>query len=342
MYGARKGLSVALLLVLVSLLSAQITLHTAHALLADSTAAKRAVRSSGFYRQTEEALITSLASGLEGGDASVPVGAETAREIVRTVLPPGRLEAMGDATVDGLRTWLLGRTVRPEIIIDLSDIRRALPGALRSAVEAQVAQLPVCTPQQAAQLVRNTGGSIPPCRSADPKVNQALIDRALQPAAIEALIPARIDVAAQIEAANGPGFWDEANLALRNVRFALGLVPWGWVAVCSLLLLLWLLNRDRWYSPLGWAGVALVLGGGLPLLAGWGILQWIVPGMAPSRMGNPAETGLAAMAQALLTAMATSLRNLSLMVLLMGLTFVAVALYGAIRGERSERPGAPA
>ncbi|HEY3367746.1 MAG TPA: hypothetical protein VGK74_22030 [Symbiobacteriaceae bacterium] len=247
---------------------------------------------------------------------------------VDQVLPSAQVQAVVETVIDGLQRWFVSDAPRPEIVLDLAFMRSALPGAVHAAMAAKVASLPACTPAQSQALLQDTDGEPLSCKPPD-SVLQALTDRMLPPDDL-ARLPDQAAIAAMAEGTGGPAGWEQANARRSQARFYLSLLPWGWGVIGVLLLLLALLNRDRRYTPFGWIAAALLLGGGVPLLAALTCAR-LLPYFVSSMTDGGPNTGLVQIVLGtLLQWIAATLRNISLLVTLAGLGSLIAAVSGVI------------
>lgn len=329
----RKILSVLLLLLIVPTICGQIAVQTARSLLLDPAVPERLARESGFAGEVERAVMLQVSGSLTGGATPLNLTRAEAEALVRTVLPPARIELHTAVMVGGLQRWLAGQTQRPEILIDLRAEQAALPAALIAVAEAKVATLPVCTTQEAIRYAAGPRTEMPPCRLSDPKANRAIIEYVVANAHLENYIPAQLDVAAQF----GPAFWDEQPGGFQAVRLGLSLVPYGWAVTGFLLLLLALLNLDRWYTPFAWVGGALIAGGGLMLVGALGALSVALPLLLQAAGAGGFGEAIAA---ALVGGAAVTMRNLSAIVAAAGLASVVVAVAGSVSSGPASRDAA--
>lgn len=316
-------------MILVPLLLAQMAAHTARSLVTDPESVKQVARESGVYAKVEQQLVANLTAGADRQGARLPLIQAEIRQLVRQVLPPTRVEAMGDRVADGMHAWLMGQRRRPDIVLDLSDVRREFPEAVRQMLYEKVAALPVCTPAQALQLLNSYGGGMPPCKSPDERINRSMVDRAVAEARVEEMIPTRYDLAAQFEALYGPWFWQEAEVSVAGARVVLGLIPWGWGVIAILLLLLALLNLDQWWTPFGWIAAPLLIGGGLITLGAL-VAVAMVPRLGPGDWSS-------AIAFSLLHSAGIALRQTGMLVALAGLGCLVLAVAGRLISPPPDR-----
>lgn len=335
----RKVLSVLLVLIIMSAVSGQIAAHSARELLADPAASKEILRQSGIYVQMETFLVDQLSAGFSQSDLQFTRAEVNA--IVTGVLPAGRLQLMAEGAVEGLHTWFWSGAARPQIVIDLTESRQALPAVLRPIIRAKVEALPVCTTAQAAQVALTYKGGMPPCKSSSADFNRMVVDRAIPDTELQKMVPGRVDVTAELEAQNGPDFWPEMSASLANARYALNLVPYGWGVILVLLALLALLNLDRWYTPFGWMAAPLLLGGGLLLGVGLVGVNIALPFLQDAMVtGDAAGALVFSMIRAAVQTLFLSMRNISLIVSLAGLGSVIIAVAGKVMAPPADGPGA--
>lgn len=332
LYGLRKFVSVLLVLVLCPLLLVQITASAGRSLVKDADRLKGIVRETGIYATLQAGLVEQFAGSLEGGELEL-TEAEMAT-LANGMLPAARLQAIFESMIDGMHAWFWSDEPRPTITLDLSEMRAALPGALRPIIVAQIEALPVCSSAQGAQLAASYEGGMPPCKSADPAFNARVIDLVFADAQLQETVPERLDLTSQLEQSNGPEFWAETRESFTTVRRALDLIPWGWGLIAFLIGLLALLNLDRWYVPFGWIGVTLLIGGSLALaggMLGTGLTYLMVQGAEASDGG--AE--LLGLVQAVADRWFSIGRQVGLLTMVLGVGSVTVAIVGKRRAPPS-------
>lgn len=331
----RAFLSTLLVLALIPTLWGQMAAHTVRSMILDPVATKAVIRDSGVYLQMERLLVQEVSAGLRNPENPIPFTEAEVSGLVGRVVPASRLQSLAEQAIDGLYQWFLTESLRPTLVLDLSPIRAELPGAVRAVIQAKVEALPVCSANQAAQLAVTYKGGMPPCKSPDARFNRMVIDSAMPTAEIEQLIPDRLDVAAELEDRQGSAFWEDLNTSLSLARTGLGLIPYGWGVVGVMMLLLLLLNMRTWYSPFGWLAAPLLVAGGLMLVTAWVGVGIVLPILTGATVAGTAGADVAAsVAKIALGSLALSLRNLSLLVSLVGLGFLILAVAGSLTGSR--------
>lgn len=266
LYGLRKFVSVILLLVLCPVLLLQLTASAGRSLVRDADLLKEIVQETGIYAELQADLVEQLAGSLDGGELDLTEAEMTT--LANGVLPATRLQTMLESMIDGMHGWFWSDEPRPTIILDLTQMRAALPEAIRPIIAARIEALPVCSATRAAQLAASYQGGMAPCKSPDPAFNQRVIERVASDPQLQAMIPERLDLTSRLEQSEGPDYWVDARESFTSVRSALDLIPFGWGVIALLLALLALLNLDRWYVPFGWIGATLLIGGSLALVGG--------------------------------------------------------------------------
>lgn len=323
----RKLLSVILVLILFPLVVGQITASAARSLLSDSVFTKEVMRESGIYTEMEAFLVDQLSEGFQR--SAIQFTRAEVYSIVTGALPASRLQAVSEAAIEGLHKWFWSGASRPDVVIDLTGARRALPSVIRPIIVAKVEALPVCTAAQAAQLALSYSGGMPPCKSPNATFNKMVIDRAVSDADLENLMPARVDLAAELEMSNGPDFWRELSADIRSARLGLDMIPFGWGLIAILLALVALLNLDRWYTPFGWVAAPLLAGGSVLLLVGLVGVNLAVPMLRGTVVTGDAEGAFAiSVMRAAVETLFISMRTISMIVALTGLGCVIVAVAG--------------
>lgn len=335
----RKSLSVILLLVIVPLLIAQIALQSIRTLLLDPAFPKQVMRESGLYAMVERSLVDRVVAEVRPEELGLPLTRQEIARVIQRVMPAHQMEQVGDQVMDGLYAWAWGSDPYPTLMVDLSDLRRSLDAAVRAELEARIEALPVCTREQAMQVALRSEAGMPPCKAPEKEQNRVFVDHVMQNLDLDRLLPRQIDLAAEIGAEGGPGFWEKVWDDLQLVRFVLNLIIWGWVLVTLLLLLLALLNLDSWHTPFGWVGAAGVLAGAPLALTGLGGAALLVP-LAERAVGSSDLATTVVMTGA--QRWSETLGNVSLTVLLLGVAAVALAVYGRMNvPPSSEAPPLP-
>ncbi|MFZ5814573.1 MAG: hypothetical protein ACOY93_04665 [Bacillota bacterium] len=337
MRSLRKGLSVLLVLFIVPILMGQIALHSARSLLSDPAFPKQVIREAGVQAEVERWMLAALREQVRPEQFGVSLSRERLNRIIHRILPPAQLTAMGEQVVDGLVAWAWGEEPYPNLVLDLTEVRRGVIPAVRAELQAEVDSLPVCTREQLLQLAKSPPTGIPPCKTADKRLNDAFVEAMLRRLDLERLLPLQVDLAAAIADRQGPDFWTGAWQEIQAIRAGLDLILWGWAVVTLLLLVLLLLNLDRWYAPLGWLGAVGILAGGPLALAGAGgpLVGRLVQPWLPTEGQGVASAAV----QIGLRAVTEAVQGLSFTVLLAGLAVVAVAVYGRMTDPPPERAG---
>ncbi len=333
MYALRKTLSVLLVLILVPVLMGQITAHTARDMLLDAAFPQRIAREADLYVKLEAIITEGIVETALQQPSPLPVTRADIERFAREVLPAERIQRIAEDVMAGLHAWALGSDPVPELYVDLSEVREALPEAVRTIVTEKMAELPVCTQDQLAQLIGRTGSELPACRTDDPRLNQVIIDQVVAGLNVDQ-VPARVDLATVWQGDAGPAMWEENWYRLQEARLVLNAIPYGWAVVGFLLLLLALLNLDRWYTPFGWIGAVGLLGGGLVFVGAISLAGLALPAMAAAVVGAPEAEVILDVVRAAISALAVPLRNNSFLVILIGLAAVIIAVVGAITAPK--------
>lgn len=335
----RGILSVLLILILIPVLWAQMAAHTVRTFVLDPQATETLLQDSGAYQELEQVVVLQLSAGLSGPGSPIAFSDVEVKSLVSKVLPADQIQALAETAFEGVHSWLLSGDVRPQVVLDLSRVQTALPGAVQAVVEKKVEALPVCTVQQAAQLAQTYKGGMPPCKSPDPAFNRTVVEKAISMSDLERMIPARLDVAAALEAQE-PGFWQRYEEPLTRFRMGLSWIPYGWGLVGILLLLLTLLNLHAWHAPFGWLSAPLLIAGGTMLAVTWVGTGMLIPLLTGASVGDgPGGEGLARLAQMAAETLMLSLRNLGMLVALVGLGCLIVSVAGSVLSHRPQEPG---
>lgn len=323
----RKMLSVLLMLILVPLIWTQITVQAASSFIGDPASVKRVLQQSGLHSDLEGVLVDQLSEVFDNPDMGISFTGDEVRSIVKEVMPATRIAGYTDHLIDEAYAWFENGTDRPNLDLDLTPVRAALPAALRRVVTEKIERLPVCTTAQALLLKATYQGGMPPCKSPNPEDNRRMVEQAMPDADVQKMVPSRIDLDQQIEASAGPGFWQDAGQKAALLRSSLKLVALGWVVLALVLLALVALNLDRWFTPFGWAGTSLLLGGGFMWAISYLGMQVVPVIFGPgSGYGRQVEVAAALLASVVLSLM----RGLGLTVALVGLGGIIVAVAGRL------------
>lgn len=326
----RKVCSVLLILLLIPLIWAQIAAQTARELLFDPAFTKSVVHQSGLYLQLEQRLVDELAANFTGPQIPVEFTTDEIRTLVNRVLPASRLQVLAEASIDGLHAWFISGTVRPNMVVDLTDVQLALPPALRQLLESKVAALPVCTASQALELVRTYNGGMPPCRSGNASFDRMVIDRAMRSSEVERLIPPRFDLAVEMELRYGEDFWTQKSRWFGTARLGVLATKLGWYVIAALVVALAMLNREQWHTPFAWVATPLLIAGATTLTVGWigaGVLLPFVDTLtAPTQPSGAVVYSLVKMAMESLT---VAMKDLGLLISLSGLACLVIAMAGS-------------
>lgn len=336
MRALRKTLSFVLLLLTVPLLFAQIAIHSVRSLVLDPAFPKQVMREAGVYTAVERSITDSLLQHVRSKQPDLPLSRERLSRIVSRVLLSLQLEQISERLIDELYAWAWGNDPQPVLLVDLTAVRRTLPVIVRAELEAEVEALPVCTLGQLPDLWLRPPTAMPPCKAADPKVNAAFIDQALRNMNLDQVVPREIELAQEMGGRENPSFWADTWEDLQLVRWALNLTLWGWLVLTLLLLLLALLNLDRWHTPFGWIGAAGILAGGPLVLAGLGATNLLTPVVVNSLGGGAGQGAAAGAVGQAVRAVSETVRNLSFTVLLLGLAAIAVMVYGKMNDQPPE------
>lgn len=327
MFGLRKFLSVLLVLLLCPIVLGQIAAASARTLLRDSAFTKQVVRESGIYVEMESLLVGQLTEGLEDGEIAFTPAEMTS--IVTGVLPAERIERLAEPLLEGFHGWFWSGAPRPELVLDLTDLRTTFPGVMRPIILAKIEALPVCSASQAAQLEASFKGGMAPCKSPNPDFNRRVVERAVSDAQLAKLIPGRVDLAAELERKNGPAFWTELKEQFGEVRTGLDLIPFGWGVIILLLALLAVLNLDRWYTPFGWMAAPLLVGGSIMLSVGALGMGFVQPIIQRAVVDDDAiSTRALAGIQVAMHGLFGLMRNLSIGTVLLGIGCIVLVVVG--------------
>lgn len=312
----------------------QIAASAGRTLVKDATLFKGIVQESGLYSQVQTGLVAQLAESFQGAEVEL-TEAEVAT-LIDKILPATRMQRLTDGMVDGLHGWFWSDEERPTILLDLSEVRAAFPGALRPLIIAKIEALPACSAARGAQLAASYNGGMLPCKPSDAAFNQRVVESITAELALEEFLPERIDLTAQLEEANGSDFWAEMREGFEEARSLLDMVPFGWGVIGLLIGLLALLNLDRWYTPFGWVAATLLIGGGLALFGGM-----LGTGVAQSMIQEAISSGDEAMqvmglAQLGMERLFSLMRQMGLTAAAIGLVCMGIAMIG--RRTQSVRP----
>lgn len=340
----RKFAAVLLVILCLPLVWSTLTVHTVRTAVLQPGFIQQAVAGTGLYGQVP-ALIAAQA-GPELARAQIPVSQAEIEAFAAQVLTPPRLQSLVDPLVDAFFAWLYGRSERPVLIVDLRELKDAFLTALPGFLAAKWEALPLCTPEQV--LALETRDGLPACRPPG-EAGAALwaeLNRALDPAALRQAVPDRIDVGELLlEEPEAAETLTEMNRGRDLFRLATAVAGWWWVLLLVGGVLLTLLNRDRWYTPLGWLG-CLLLWSGLPLIVA-GLAVPAVVAEAEMNMVNAADPDNPAAALALPMARAVGVRLSGaltangLWLAAAGVAAVVAVVVAALSRRRGARGGPP-
>jgi hypothetical protein len=238
-----------------------------------------------------------------------------------------------EPVIDELYVWFWTGTERPQLILDLTEVRTAFPGVIRPILTAKIEALPVCSAKQAAQLAASYQGGMAPCKSPDPSFNRRVVETVATDAELQTLIPAKLDLGDRLDQGDGADFWAETREELGGIRSLLTLIPFGWGLIGLLLVLLAVLNLDRRYTPFGWlaapllfSGLFMVIGG----LIGPALADSIVQGSVTTSDLPPGAAFSAI--QVVADKLFGTMRNLGFGTALIGLGCAITAVIGKRKG----------
>ncbi len=316
-------------MLLVPLIWAQIAAQSARELLLDPTFAKGVISQSGLYLQLERRLVDEFVAAFVGPQSPPQFTPGEFRTLINGVLPAGQIKALAEAAIDDLYTWFDSGKARPELVVDLTAVQQALPPALQQFVEAKVAALPVCTVRQALDLARDYNGGIPPCRSGNAEFDKMMIGRAIQSIGFDQLIPAQFDLVPEVERRYGQDFWTAKSRWFSAAHLVVLATRWGWYLIAALLVVLVMLNREKWHTPFGWASAPLLIAGLTVLTAGWIGMEVLLP--FADTLATPTQASSAivySLVKATLESIAAAMKDMGLFISLGGLACLAVWAVG--------------
>jgi hypothetical protein len=118
------------------------------------------VKNSGIYNNVVPAVIDKSKENAQGqadqGTNDLLANPDV-QGIIKQSVAPSTLERSVDQIATGVYGWLQGKTPQPEFTIDLSDTKQTLVNNLTTYARDRAAKLPVCTPQQLAQMAPQSG-----------------------------------------------------------------------------------------------------------------------------------------------------------------------------------------
>lgn len=355
MKAVRKTLASFLVMLLVPMIVGLTVAQAVHSFLREPGAISSAVRNSGLYDRAQATLSDYLVTTLAADLPSLPVTAAEVTNLIDQVLPASELASIGDQLMSGMQDWVVtGGPIRADLVVDLTGPRERFLTGFTDLIEVKFAALPVCNSQQAQQMLAGElADGFPPCRTEDAQLNRRLIEEALAPLDLAEIVPVRIDLGAELAEIQGDTQAETQEMMTELGMGGLSLptrlstftslgfafLPVAWGVAGFFLLLLALLNLDRWYTPFVWMGIPLLVGGGIAfvmsLIAQFGssaLVRIVVPTDANGEMLLP-------LTESLLGLVGIVLRNVSFPVLLLGLGGVAVTVAGALL-DRPNEPGA--
>jgi hypothetical protein len=197
------------------------------------------------------------------------------RAITALTVPTNLIEDTVEDVVDGYTAWLDGDAALPAIHVELSGWKANAQQNAAAVLTVVLDALPECSAAQVTSLVLGALqsmeaalGQVSGCRPPEP-LYSAVVENAstLLQASLEHA-PDLVDIGALGQLAGAPE--ELAQLKAGIVQLRRGL-QWGWLAIAALGLLGVLLAARSLPQALRWAGLPLLLAGGLTFVFGLGL-----------------------------------------------------------------------
>lgn len=345
----RKLISLPLALLVIPVLWLTLTWQALAATVLQPEWARQSLAGSGAHAALPSLAGTYLQAGLAEQEGPALVSPDDVQSLVDEALPPAAAAELLGAVVDRGYGWLAGREPRPDLEIDLQGVRDRIRAPLDGLLTRRWLALPACTDEQMQALTAEDGGPRTPqpwpaCRPTGEAGGQPPVSAR----ALTDYIPAALDLGAAFERVD-PAIWERLSLVRPALRF---MQQQAWVA--WLVLLAWLgllvgLNLDWWYTPLGWVGWPLLLGGGALALGGVA-LRGLHPLLISPRLPTGGVAGvLDQWSESVLTVFSNQLLLSGLVAggtgLLLALVLIAAAIAAPAPHDRSDsgadRPQGP-
>lgn len=104
---------------------------------------KKTLHNSGLYDQLPSIILDQ--SGAVTGNDQVPIDNATIQSVVKSTFTGAQLQSYSENFIDGMYTWLEGKSPEPTFSIDLSGARTSIAQGVADRAAQRMAGLPPCT-----------------------------------------------------------------------------------------------------------------------------------------------------------------------------------------------------
>lgn len=116
---------------------------------------KDTLKNSGVYGDVVSSVIDQAKNNQTGDTKAVPIDNPEVQAAIKNALPPDYIEQNAGQAIDGIFSWLQGRTETPQFAIDLNEAKQRLATGVADAAYSRAIGLPPCTASQLQNLDRN-------------------------------------------------------------------------------------------------------------------------------------------------------------------------------------------
>lgn len=116
---------------------------------------KDTLRDSGVYTSAVDGIIEQATKEQKTGNEDVPIGDADVQKVIRDTLSPEFLEQTSSSAIDGIFSWLQGKTDQPEFSIELGAAKQRLANGLGDVALARASKLQPCSLEQLQTLNPN-------------------------------------------------------------------------------------------------------------------------------------------------------------------------------------------
>ena len=203
---------------------------------------KQALQKANIYARLPDIALKQTAAMSDNG-VSTPLYDETIQKVVKDQFPPDKLQGYSENFVDGIYSWLTGKSDKPNFRIDLTGTREAIAEAVAQRGVERLNSLPACTSIPT--------GSLDPfsisCRP--PGSNSSLEKQVLKNEVLsnKDFLPNSVITADQLpKSQNGQTFSEKYHNAPKLFEL-LRKLPWilGGLGILTALTIIWLSSEKR-------------------------------------------------------------------------------------------------
>lgn len=299
---------------------------------------KKAADESNIYSGLVNGMLESAVQDAQNNtEQQLPITDPKIQQIAKDSFPPETLSKQGDAIINGIYSWLQGKTEAPQFSIDLTEAKQRFANGIADYAVERYEALPPCTLTQMRSMDLNT---IDPftatCRP--PQVPSSLVRERVYNEVINSdTFLQETSFTANDLPKDGQGRTIFDTLAAAPAVYsALRLLPWI-LAAASIVLagLVYLLhdNKKRAFRSLG----ITFLGTGIFLAIGALLLTWSFNLMNPANDALTFQTSLVEMAKALVNDYNAALTRFYVSYLGIG-AVILVSLWYLNRSEGRQAP----